>query len=131
MKDDFKIRLINEYQEVCARRERLHKFLNEVDENNKPCDNSRSLLVAQLFAMDTYIQVLRLRFLELKMIWDDFNADKNPVENDYSTGYECAKNDINEFCTDQKIKYMEKTRSEWNSGYLCALVDVIEYIERM
>lgn len=51
--------------------------------------------------------------------------------NDYSQGYECAKNDINEFCIDQKIKYSEKERSEWNTGYLCALIDVIEHIERM
>lgn len=51
--------------------------------------------------------------------------------NDYSQGYDCAKNDINEFCTNQKIIYSEKSRSEWNTGYICALVDVIEYIERM
>ena len=76
MKEDFKDRLIKEYNEVYARRERLCKFLDEIDTNNKPCDNSRSLLVAQLFAMDTYIQILRLRFLELHMQWDDFNITK-------------------------------------------------------
>ena len=76
MEGDFKDRLIKEYNEVYARRERLHKFLDEVDENNIPCDNSRSLLVAQLFAMDTYIQVLRLRFLELRIQWDDFHITK-------------------------------------------------------
>lgn len=130
MKDDFKIRLINEYQEVRARRERLHKFLNEVDENNKPCDNSRSLLVAQLFAMDTYIQVLRLRFLELNMIWDDFNADKNPVENDYSTGFDTAKEDIKEFAKNKYNKFASSLIL-WEQGYTAGMVDIIEHIERM
>ena len=51
--------------------------------------------------------------------------------NDYSQGYDSAKNDINEFCTNQKIIYSAKSRSEWNSGYISALVDVIEHIERM
>ena len=59
-----------------ARRERLNKFVYEVYENSKPCDNSRSLLVAQLFAMDAYIQILRLRFLELRIPWDDFHITK-------------------------------------------------------
>lgn len=80
-KSNFKDRLIEEYDELFARRERLLKFLNEVDENKRPCDNSRSLLVAQLFVMDTYIQVLRLRFLELHMQWDDFHITKEG-END-------------------------------------------------
>ena len=51
--------------------------------------------------------------------------------NDYSQGYDSAKNDINEFCKNQKIIHSAKSRSEWNSGYISALVDVIEHIERM
>ena len=132
MKEGFKDRLINEYNEVYARREKLHKFLNEVDEDNRPCDNSRSLLVAQLFAMDTYIQVLRLRFLELHIQWDDFHVEPDVSWiKDYSTGFDTAKDDIKEKCINQKTAYSTKSRSEWNSGYISALVDVIEYIERM
>ena len=81
MEGDFKDRLIAEYNEVFARREKLRQFLDEVDENDRPCDNSRSLLVAQMFAMDTYIQVLRLRFLELHISWNDFHITKEG-END-------------------------------------------------
>lgn len=128
-KDDFKIRLINEYQEVYARREKLNKFLNEVDENNKPCDNSRSLLVAQLFAMDTYIQVLRLRFLELHMQWDDFHADNKPVK-DYSTGFDTAKEDIKEFAKNKYNKFASSLIL-WEQGYTAGMVDIIEHIERM
>lgn len=76
MKEEFKDRLIKEYNELYARREKLCNFLDEVDKNNKPCDNSRSLLIAQLFVMDSYLQILRLRFLELHMQWDDFHITK-------------------------------------------------------
>lgn len=51
--------------------------------------------------------------------------------NDYSTGYDSAKEDIKEFCKNQNSKYIEKSRTEWNSGYISALFDVIERIERM
>lgn len=39
------------------------------------CFNSYSLLIAQLYAMDTYIQILRLRFLELDVQWSEFDED--------------------------------------------------------
>lgn len=51
--------------------------------------------------------------------------------NDYSQGYDTAKDDIKEFCKNQHSKYIEKTKTEWNSGYISALFDVIEHIERM
>ena len=51
--------------------------------------------------------------------------------NDYSQGFDTAKDDIKEKCINQKTAYSTKSRSEWNSGYISALVDVIEYIERM
>lgn len=130
MESDFRKNLINEYNELYARRERLHKFLDEVDENNKPCDNSRSLLVAQLFAMDTYIQVLRLRFLELHMQWDDFNIDNNLWIKDYSTGYDTAREDIKEFAKNQYNRFTGSVH-QWNLGYIAGMVDVIEHIERM
>lgn len=131
MKDDFKNKLINEYNEVYARRERLNKFLDEVDENNKPCDNSRSLLVAQLFAMDTYIQVLRLRFLELHMQWDDFHIESDVSWiKDYSTGFDTAKDDIKEFAKNQYNTF-NGSLHQWNLGYIAGMVDVIKHIERM
>lgn len=79
MEGDFKDRLIKEYNEVYARRERLNKFLQdfptEMPEDFK-LENSLSLLIAQLYAMDTYIQVLRLRFLELHISFEEFHKTK-------------------------------------------------------
>ena len=51
--------------------------------------------------------------------------------NDYSTGFDTAKEDIQEFCINQISKYKEKDSSEWKSGYVCAFVDAIEHIKRM
>lgn len=76
MKDDFKTRLIDEYNEVYVRRQKLNKFLNEFNEGKKDSENSMSLLIVQLYAMDTYIQILRLRFLELKISWEDYHKTK-------------------------------------------------------
>lgn len=50
---------------------------------------------------------------------------------DYGLGYDTARDDIGEFCANQKFIYNEKTINQWNSGYISALVDVIEHIERM
>lgn len=76
MEGDFKDRLIEEYNELYSRRERLNKFLQdfptEMTEGFK-LENSLSLLIAQLYAMDTYIQILRLRFLELHISFEDFH----------------------------------------------------------
>lgn len=80
MKKEVKERLIKEYNEVFERRERLCKFIDDVDKKNIPCDNSRSLLIAQMFAMDTYIQILRLRFLETHTQWEDFHKTKEGEE---------------------------------------------------
>ena len=51
--------------------------------------------------------------------------------NDYSQGYDTAKDDIKEFCKNKNSVSIKKPRTEWNSGYISALVDVIEHIERM
>lgn len=59
------------------------------------------------------------------------NVNINQWVADYSQGFDTAKEDIKEFCDDLKFKYSESTRTEWNSGYISALVDVIEHIERM
>lgn len=51
--------------------------------------------------------------------------------NDYSQGYDTARDDIKEFCKNKNSEYIKKSRTEWNSGYISALFDVIERIERM
>lgn len=51
--------------------------------------------------------------------------------NDYSQGFDTARTDIKEWCINQKQHILQRSRSEWNSGYISALIDVIEYIERM
>lgn len=50
---------------------------------------------------------------------------------DYGMGYDTARDDIKEFCKNKNSAYIEKARTEWNSGYISALIDVIEHIERM
>lgn len=64
-----------EYKELFEKRNKLDKFLHYVFVNNPPIDNTRSLLIAQLYAMDTYIQILRLRFLELNVPWEEFDEN--------------------------------------------------------
>lgn len=64
-----------EYKELFEKREKLNKFLKYVFDNDPPIDNSRSLLIAQLYAMDTYIQILRLRFLQLNVSWEEFDEN--------------------------------------------------------
>ena len=49
-----------EYRELFEKREKLNKFL-QVKHDGR-CFNSYSLLTAQLYAMDTYIQILRFVF---------------------------------------------------------------------
>ncbi len=51
--------------------------------------------------------------------------------NDYTQGYDTAKDDIGEFCANKKFVYSDRPSSAWNSGYISALIDVIEHIERM
>lgn len=55
---------------------------------------------------------------------------------DHEQGYECAKDDIKEWCTKKVEKIINDQRknahsSSWTYGYKSALIDVIEYIERM
>ena len=66
--------------------------------------------------------------------WFAKNAVTVNVNNwvsDYSTGYDMAKDEIGEFCAHKKFVYTDRPSSAWNSGYISALVDVIEHIERM
>lgn len=62
-----------EYKELYNKRQKLHKYLQ--NDHAGICFNSYSLLIAQLYAMDTYIQILRLRFLELDVPWSEFDED--------------------------------------------------------
>lgn len=64
-----------EYKELFEKRQKLQKFLDYVFDNDPPIDNTRSLLIAQLYAMDTYIQILRLRFLELNVPWSEYDEN--------------------------------------------------------
>lgn len=50
---------------------------------------------------------------------------------DYGMGYDTAKDEIGEFCANKKFAYTDRPSSAWNSGYISALVDVLEHIERM
>lgn len=62
-----------EYKELWEKRKKLNKFLQAGHDGRNY--NSYSLLIAQLYAMDTYIQILRLRFLELGIPWGEFDED--------------------------------------------------------
>ena len=62
-----------EYKEIFEKREKLNKYLHS--DHASKCYNSYSLLIAQLYAMDTYIEILHLRFLELDVSWSEFNEN--------------------------------------------------------
>lgn len=79
--NDFKSRLIVEYRELYSKRMKLNDFLQNKEPNNPNLKNSMSLLIAQLYAMDTYIQILRLRFLELGISWRDFHVEEEDEGN--------------------------------------------------
>lgn len=49
--------------------------------------------------------------------------------NDYSQGYDTAKDDIQDFAKKHYEKFNDKT--QWDAGYRHAMIDVMEYIERM
>lgn len=51
--------------------------------------------------------------------------------NDYSQGFDTAKEDIKSYCTNQKVICVEMFKSEYCSGYIRALNDVLYHIERM
>lgn len=75
---DFKSRLITEYRELYSKRQKLNKFLQDFPTempHDFKLENSLSLLIAQLYAMDTYIQILRLRFLELGISYNEFDGE--------------------------------------------------------
>lgn len=66
-------RLTKERSDLLEDRNKLESFIRLLDTGKidyKDCYNSRSLLVAQLFAMDTYIQLLTLRLSELLTVED-------------------------------------------------------------
>ena len=67
-----------EYKELYTKRQKLNKFLQsfptETPQEHQ-LENSLSLLIAQLYAMDTYLQILRLRFLELGVSWSEFDEN--------------------------------------------------------
>lgn len=50
--------------------------------------------------------------------------------NDYSQGYDTAKEDIKDFAKEHYDKLINK-RSQWDAGYRHAMIDIIEHIERM
>ena len=50
--------------------------------------------------------------------------------NDYSQGYDTARDDIKEFAIKQRDKFTGR-RKQWDAGYRSAMMDVIEHIERM
>ena len=50
--------------------------------------------------------------------------------NDYSQGYDTARDDIKDFAKKHYDK-MINDRSQWDAGYRHAMIDVIEHIERM
>ena len=49
--------------------------------------------------------------------------------NDYSKGYDTAKYDIQDFAKKHYEKFNDRT--QWDAGYRHAMIDVMEYIERM
>ena len=49
--------------------------------------------------------------------------------NDYSQGYDTAKYNIQDFAKKHYEKFNDKT--QWDAGYRHAMIDVMEYIERM
>ncbi len=49
--------------------------------------------------------------------------------NDYSTGFDTAKDDIKDFAKKHYDKFND--RSQWDAGYRHAMIDIIEHIERM
>lgn len=51
--------------------------------------------------------------------------------NDYSTGFDTAKEDIMNFAQDQIEKRKRKLQDDWYAGYFAGMMDVIEHIERM
>lgn len=72
---DFRDRLIVEYRELYSKRMKLDDFLQNTEPNDPKLRNSMSLLIAQLYAMDTYIQILRLRCLELGISWRELDDE--------------------------------------------------------
>lgn len=49
--------------------------------------------------------------------------------NDYTQGYDTAKDDIKDFAKKHYDKFND--RSQWDAGYRHAMIDIIEHIERM
>ena len=70
---DFRARLIVEYRDLYSKRMKLDDFLQKTKPDDPKLENSMSLLIAQLYAMDTYIQILRLRCLELGISWRELD----------------------------------------------------------
>ena len=50
--------------------------------------------------------------------------------NDYTQGYDTVKESIEEFCM-LAVKDNDGRIDDWNAGYLAALEDIMDFIERM
>ena len=50
--------------------------------------------------------------------------------NDYSQGYDTAKEEIKDY-SDTKLTNFKSGTGQWYQGYRAAMVDILEYIERM
>ena len=50
--------------------------------------------------------------------------------NDYSQGYDTARDDIKDFAIEHRNKFTDP-REQWDAGYRSAMLDVVEHIERM
>lgn len=51
--------------------------------------------------------------------------------NDYSAGFDFVKDDVKKFCSNQKFIVAETFKSDFGSGYIRALNDVLEHLERL
>ena len=50
---------------------------------------------------------------------------------DWDAGYDAAQEDIKQYCNNKKNRYNAREDNDWNMGYISALIDFIEFIERM
>lgn len=51
--------------------------------------------------------------------------------NDYTQGYDTAKEAISDFAHDHIEKKNGKLKDDWDAGYFAGMMDIIEFIERM
>lgn len=65
--NDFKARLVSEYKELKARKNKLVEFLLKYDNANKMSKQDWNLLTIQRDIMISYVSVLEYRLIELNM----------------------------------------------------------------